>query len=99
MYILKSWQGQQQFYSGLAMGPKSIEKKKKQLRNNISEDANIRDKKESHRVYAHDLVEGQVQPAELRRLSQEVGQSMLEAGEVSDAVVAQAQRAAQVLPL
>lgn len=99
MYILKSWWGQQQFYNGLAMGSKSKEKNKKQLRNNISEHANIRDKKESHRVYAHDLIEGQVQPAELRRLSQEVVQGMLEAGEVSDAVVAQAQRTAQVLPL
>lgn len=57
------------------------------------------EKKESHWVNAGDFVAGQVQPAELRRLSQKVAEDVVEASEVSDAVVTETQRAAQVLLL
>lgn len=52
-----------------------------------------------HRVYVSDSVKGQVQPADLRWSSQEVGENILEVSEVSDVVVTDSQTAAQVLPL
>lgn len=54
---------------------------------------------QTHWVYVCDFVEGEVEPGELRWLSQKVANSFLEVSQVSDVVVIEAEGAAQVFIL
>lgn len=48
---------------------------------------------EAHWVYVWDAVEGQIQPGELRRLGQKMGESLVEVAQVTDDVVIKTQGA------